>query len=47
MKGTFTPFAVEAERIGSIVVAGTIQPLAAGARNDNFLIGSTVIKETL
>ena len=43
--GTFTPLAVEAEQIGSITVASTPIFLEAGAHNDDFLVGATVVKE--
>ena len=43
--GTFTPLAVEAESLGSIVIAGVPLALQPGAHNDNFLAGSSVIKE--
>ena len=43
--GTFTPLAVEAEQIGSITVASTPIFLEAGAHNDDFLLGATVVKE--
>ncbi len=44
--GTFTPLAVEAESLGTIIVAGVPLALQPGAHNDNFIFGATtVIKE--
>jgi hypothetical protein len=43
--GEFTPFAIEAERLDAITIGGTPVELMAGKHNDDFLIGTTVIKE--
>ena len=43
--GDFTPFAIEAERLKAISIAGTPVNLTPGKHNDDFLIGDTVIKE--
>ncbi len=43
--GTLDAFAIEAEQLGIIIVGTSPVPLQPGARNDNFLQGTTVIKE--
>ena len=43
--GTLNAFAIEAEQLGLILVGGSALGLTAGAHNDNFLRGTTVIKE--
>jgi hypothetical protein len=43
--GMFTPFAILAEKIDAITIAGAPVALTSGKHNDNFLIGSSVIKE--
>ena len=43
--GTLSAFAIEAEQIGLIIVGNTAIQLQPGAHNDNFLQGTTVIKE--
>ncbi|HZJ14398.1 MAG TPA: hypothetical protein VFD27_05075 [Chthoniobacteraceae bacterium] len=43
--GEFNPFAIEAERLDAISIAGQSVKLTAGKHNDDFLIGDTIIKE--
>ena len=43
--GDFSPFAIEAERLDAISIGGQPVQLTAGKHNDDFLIGTTIIKE--
>ena len=43
--GEFNPFAIEAERLDAISIAGNPVSLTPGKHNDDFLIGVTIIKE--
>ena len=43
--GTFTPLAVEAEQIGTIVIANAPLFLEAGAHNDDLAVGTSIVRE--